>query len=131
MWDADRQFGCNVQQFQSDTGPAQFLVERVVASVSTAVHVSGAPAHGRRHRAGAGGDHGRWQTRHRQRLGADRCPGRAAAADLEGGAESVERELVQDALRRHRGKITSAALELGISRPTLYELMEKLGIAKV
>jgi len=42
--------------------------------------------------------------------------------------ESVEREIVQDALRRHRGRITSAALELGISRPTLYELMEKLGI---
>jgi two-component system, NtrC family, response regulator len=44
--------------------------------------------------------------------------------------ESVEREMVQDALRRHRGKITSAALELGVSRPTLYELMEKLGIAR-
>ena len=44
--------------------------------------------------------------------------------------ESVERELVQDALRRHGGKITSAALELGISRPTLYELMEKLGIGR-
>jgi two-component system, NtrC family, response regulator len=44
--------------------------------------------------------------------------------------EHVERDLVQDALRRHGGKITSAALELGISRPTLYELMEKLGIAR-
>ena len=40
------------------------------------------------------------------------------------------REMVQDALTRHRGKITAAALELGISRPTLYELMEKLGIAR-
>ena len=38
--------------------------------------------------------------------------------------------MVQNALRRHRGKITAAALELGISRPTLYELMEKLGIAR-
>jgi two-component system NtrC family response regulator len=38
--------------------------------------------------------------------------------------------MVQDALRRHKGKITSAAIELGVSRPTLYELMEKLGIAK-
>jgi DNA-binding NtrC family response regulator len=44
--------------------------------------------------------------------------------------EHVERELVQDALRRHGGKITAAALELGISQPTLYELMEKLGIAR-
>ena len=49
---------------------------------------------------------------------------------LKEARESVEREMVQDALRRHGGKITSAALELGISRPTLYELMEKLGIAR-
>ncbi len=49
---------------------------------------------------------------------------------LKEARESVEREMVQDALRRHGGKITSAALELGVSRPTLYELMEKLGIAR-
>jgi two-component system NtrC family response regulator len=49
---------------------------------------------------------------------------------LKEARESVERELVRDALRRHGGKITSAALELGISRPTLYELMEKLGIGR-
>ena len=49
---------------------------------------------------------------------------------LKEARENVERELVQDALRRHGGKITSAALELGISRPTLYELMEKLGIGR-
>jgi two-component system, NtrC family, response regulator len=44
--------------------------------------------------------------------------------------EQVEREMVQQALKRHAGKITSAAAELGISRPTLYELMDKLGVAK-
>ena len=44
--------------------------------------------------------------------------------------ENVEREMVLEALRRHKGRITPAALELGISRPTLYELMEKLGVAK-
>jgi two-component system NtrC family response regulator len=49
---------------------------------------------------------------------------------LKEARENVEREMVQEALRRHRGKVTSAALELGISRPTLYELMEKLGIGK-
>jgi two-component system NtrC family response regulator len=49
---------------------------------------------------------------------------------LKEARESAEREIVQGALRRHRGKITSAALELGVSRPTLYELIEKLGIAK-
>jgi two-component system NtrC family response regulator len=49
---------------------------------------------------------------------------------LKEARESTERELIQDALRRHGGKITSAAVELGISRPTLYELMEKLGIER-
>jgi two-component system NtrC family response regulator len=56
--------------------------------------------------------------------------GGAPFKTLKEAREHVERELVQDALRRHGGKITSAALELGISRPTLYELMEKLGIAR-
>jgi two-component system NtrC family response regulator len=69
---------------------------------------------------------------------------RLSAADLElasvGGTfqkqtlrearEAAEREMIQDALRRHNGRISAAALELGISRPTLYELMEKLGISK-
>jgi two-component system NtrC family response regulator len=49
---------------------------------------------------------------------------------LKEARESLEREMVQGAIRRHRGKITAAAVELGISRPTLYELMEKLGIVK-
>jgi two-component system NtrC family response regulator len=44
--------------------------------------------------------------------------------------DAVERQLVTDALRRHDGSITAAALELGISRPTLYELMDKLQIAR-
>ena len=54
----------------------------------------------------------------------------AVPQTLKEAREEVEREIVQEALRRHRGKITSAAQELGVSRPTLYELMEKLGIAK-
>src|SRR5262249_22383116 len=49
---------------------------------------------------------------------------------LKEAREHVEREMVREALRRHDGKITSAALDLGISRPTLYELMEKLGVTK-
>ncbi|PYJ00288.1 MAG: hypothetical protein DMF00_08320, partial [Verrucomicrobia bacterium] len=35
---------------------------------------------------------------------------------------------IQQALKRHSGRITAAAADLGISRPTLYELMEKLSI---
>jgi len=49
---------------------------------------------------------------------------------LKEARESVEKEVVQHALKRHRGKITAAAIDLGISRPTLYELMEKLDIPR-
>ncbi|HEV8397381.1 MAG TPA: PEP-CTERM-box response regulator transcription factor [Vicinamibacterales bacterium] len=52
-----------------------------------------------------------------------------APQTLREARQNAEREIVEEVLRRHRGKITSAAVELGISRPTLYELMEKLGIA--
>lgn len=54
----------------------------------------------------------------------------AGIPTLREAREDVERELVQQALRRHNGKITPAALELGISRPTFYELMDKLGITR-
>ena len=49
---------------------------------------------------------------------------------LKEARETVEREMVKEALQRHMGKVTAAALELGVSRPTLYELMEKLGIVR-
>jgi two-component system NtrC family response regulator len=52
------------------------------------------------------------------------------AATLKQARENVERELVEQALKKYSGRISSAATELGISRPTLYELMEKLGIGK-
>jgi two-component system, NtrC family, response regulator len=54
-----------------------------------------------------------------------------AFTTLKDARENVEREMVQQALRKNSGKITAAASELGISRPTLYELMEKLGIVRV
>ena len=49
---------------------------------------------------------------------------------LKEAREAVEKELIQRALARNKGNITKAAAELGVSRPTLYELMEKLGISK-
>jgi len=49
---------------------------------------------------------------------------------LKEARETVERELIQQALQRHGGKISRAAEVLGISRPTFYELMEKLGLGK-
>jgi len=49
---------------------------------------------------------------------------------LKEARETIERELIQQALQRHGGKISRAAEDLGISRPTFYELMEKLGLGK-
>jgi two-component system NtrC family response regulator len=54
--------------------------------------------------------------------------GTSRGASLKEARESVEREMIQRALRKHGGKIAPAAIDLGVSRPTLYELMEKLGI---
>ena len=55
---------------------------------------------------------------------------RVAPTTLKEARELVERETVAHALKRHSGRITAAAADLGISRPTLYELMEKLGLDK-
>lgn len=49
---------------------------------------------------------------------------------LKEAREEVERQMVLQALDRHHGKIAPAANDLGISRPTFYELMEKLSITK-
>ena len=49
---------------------------------------------------------------------------------LKEAREHLEKDMVQQTLQKHLGRISSAAIELGISRPTLYELMEKLGIPK-
>jgi two-component system, NtrC family, response regulator len=51
-------------------------------------------------------------------------------ATLKEAREQVERQLIEQALKRHSGRVSSAATDLGVSRPTLYELMDKLGISK-
>ena len=40
----------------------------------------------------------------------------------------VEREMIETAIGRHRGNIARAAGELGISRPSLYDLLKKHGL---
>jgi len=44
--------------------------------------------------------------------------------------EALERDLIERAIAGNKGNLTKAASDLGLSRPTLYELMEKLGIGK-
>ena len=57
---------------------------------------------------------------------ADRAISRGAT--LREARENLEREVVGQALKRNAGKISPTAIELGVSRPTLYELIEKLKI---
>jgi len=44
--------------------------------------------------------------------------------------QAVERQMIEAALARNKGNLTRAAAELEISRPSLYELLEKLGIPR-
>lgn len=49
---------------------------------------------------------------------------------LKEARESLEKELLAKAIARNSGNLTRAAQELGVSRPTLYDLMEKFDIPK-
>jgi two-component system NtrC family response regulator len=42
--------------------------------------------------------------------------------------ERVEKSVIENALRRHAGNLTQVASDLGISRPTLYDLLQKLNL---
>ena len=50
----------------------------------------------------------------------------APMTTLKEARESLEREILQAALKRHGGKISPAAIELGISRPLLHLHLQKL-----
>ncbi len=53
-----------------------------------------------------------------------------AGQTLKEARDDMEKELIQATLTRNKGNITKAAEELAVSRPTLYELMERLGVSK-
>jgi two-component system NtrC family response regulator len=55
---------------------------------------------------------------------------RYRSVTLKEAREELERDLIHRTLRKHNGNMTRTAAELQVSRPTLYELMEKLGIRK-
>jgi len=42
--------------------------------------------------------------------------------------EDMERQLIQQAMQKHRGSITDVARELGLSRQALYRRLEKFGL---
>jgi two-component system, NtrC family, response regulator len=47
---------------------------------------------------------------------------------LRDARERMEREMILEAMERQSGNVLKAAEELGVSRPTLYDLMKKLSI---
>jgi two-component system NtrC family response regulator len=52
----------------------------------------------------------------------------ASTATLKEAREAVERDILANALREHNGNISKTAKALGISRPTLYDLMSRYGL---
>ena len=53
-----------------------------------------------------------------------------AGQGLREAREALEKELIQRVLARHNGNVTRAAAELGVSRPTLHELISKYAIER-
>ncbi len=56
--------------------------------------------------------------------------GDRSSKTLREAIDELEKEMVQKALNRHKGNISKVASELGISRPTLYDLLKEFGINK-
>jgi len=61
-------------------------------------------------------------------LGLERRQGNREARTLEEARVQGEREAIRHALRRHVGNVTQAARELGVSRMTLYRLLDRHGL---
>ena len=49
---------------------------------------------------------------------------------LKDAREELEKKLIIKAIARNENNLTKAAVELGVSRPTLYDLMDKLQIPR-
>jgi two-component system NtrC family response regulator len=66
-------------------------------------------------------------------LGLDQSPSEASPGDLDLRVvrEQAERQAVQAALARSDGNVAKASELLGVSRPTLYDLMNRLAIRKI
>ena len=52
------------------------------------------------------------------------------ATTLKQACENLQREMIIQGLQKHSWKVAAAAAELGVSRPTLYELIDRLNIQK-
>jgi DNA-binding NtrC family response regulator len=61
-------------------------------------------------------------------LGLAQAPEEAPAVELTGSREQAERDAVRESLERNAHIVSRAARELGVSRTTLYRLMNKHGL---
>lgn len=57
-------------------------------------------------------------------------PSASKVLTLKEARDQVEQKVITEALERNRGNITQAAKELGITRPTLHDLMKKYQLSK-
>ena len=76
-------------------------------------------------------DHGRRPADHQRRPGAEGVPKTATgddAFDLRAARDAAEKRTILAALGRANGNIAKAAELLGVSRPTLYDLMHRLSL---
>lgn len=64
-------------------------------------------------------------------LGFDEQIESSVSLNLREAREQVEREMIQRALAVHNNNVTHAAAALGISRPSLYQLVKKLGMPEL
>ena len=65
-----------------------------------------------------------------QDLDLDSISSKYSGMGLKEAREAVEKDLVEKTLARNKGNISKAAAMLGVSRPTLYELIDKFGIKR-
>ena len=63
-------------------------------------------------------------------LGMEATVGKKECIVLKDAREILEKEMILKAIARNENNLTKVASDLGVSRPTLYDLMEKLGIPK-
>ena len=64
-------------------------------------------------------------------FGAARTPfHRVDASTLKSSRDHREKELVRLAMEKAEGNVTRAASSLGVSRPTLYQLLARYGLKK-
>jgi two-component system NtrC family response regulator len=70
------------------------------------------------------------QARRRQQTRPEALFAKYEGQGLREAREALEKELIQRVLARHKGNVTRTAAELGVSRPTLHELISKYAIER-